>query len=62
MVQNSLSRVFDWWLKNEQDVTPEKLAQAIHIVGEHDVEVEIKQEFSKYVPFILPSIIIILTC
>ena len=50
MVQNCLSSVFDWWLKNEQDITPEKLAQAIHIVGEHEVEREIKQKFGKYVP------------
>jgi hypothetical protein len=48
MVQNCLSCVFDWWLKNERDITPEKLAQAIHIVGEHEVEAEIKQKFGKY--------------
>lgn len=51
MVQNCLSSVFDWWLKNEQDITPEKLALAIHIVGEHEVEGEIKQKFGKYVPY-----------
>ena len=48
MVQNCLSRVFDWWLKNEQDITPEKFAQAVHVVGEHEVEMEIKQKFGKY--------------
>ena len=51
MVQNCLSSVFDWWLKNEQDITPEKLAQAIHIVGEYEVEREIKQKFGEYVPY-----------
>jgi hypothetical protein len=48
MVQNCLSRVFNWWLKNKQDTTPEKLAQAIRIVGEHEVEVEIKWKFGKW--------------
>ena len=59
MVQNCLSCVFDWWLKNEQNVTPEKLAQAVHIVGEHKVEVEIKKKFRNYMhhSFILLSII-----
>ena len=51
MVQNCLSSVFDWWLKNKQDITPEKLAQAIHVVGESKVEGEIKQKFGKYVPY-----------
>ena len=51
MVQKCLSRVFDWWLKNVQNVIPEKLAQAVHIVGEHKVEVEIKKKFRKYAPF-----------
>ena len=51
MVQNCLSLVFNWWLKNKDDVTPERLAQAVHIVGEHKVEVEIKKKFSKYAPF-----------
>ena len=51
MVQNCLSDVFSWWLKtiDEQDM-PQKLAEAIHIVGEHKVEVKIKQKFGKYVP------------
>jgi hypothetical protein len=55
MVQNCLSCVFDWWLKNEQDtdITPEKLAQAIHKVGEHEVEVKIKQKFGKCVSLVL---------
>ena len=53
MVQNCLSRIFNWWLKNERDITPEKLAQAIHTVDEHKIEVEIKQKFRKYTPFIL---------
>ena len=53
MVQNCLSHMFNWWLKNEQDVTPEKLAQAIHTVDEHRIEVEIKQRFGKCTPFIL---------
>lgn len=55
MIQNCISYVFDWWLKNDQDVRPEKLAQAIHIIGEHKIEVEIKQKFGKYmyVPLIL---------
>ena len=48
MVQNCLSRVFDWWLKNEQNVTAEKLAQAVHTLGERDLEVQIKQRFGKY--------------
>ena len=61
MVQNCLRRVFDWWLKNEQDITPEKLAQAIHIVGEHKVEVEIKKKFGKYVPLFLSIIISVLS-
>ena len=51
MVQNCLSCVFSWLLKNEQDVAPGKVAQALHIVGEHEVEVEIKQKFSKYALF-----------
>ena len=54
MVQNCLSRVFNWCLtrnKQDIDITPEKLAQAIHIVGEHEVEGEIKQKFGKYVPY-----------
>ena len=56
MVENCLSRVFTWWLTRNQrdtDITPGKLAQAIHIVGEHEVEVEIKRTFGKYVPLIL---------
>ena len=44
MVRNCLSRMFNWWLKNERDVTPGKLAQAIHIVGEHELEVGIKKK------------------
>ena len=48
MVQNCLSRVFNWWLKNKQDITPEKLAQAIHTVDEHKLEVEVKKTFCKY--------------
>ena len=47
MVQNCLSRVFDWWLKNEQNVTPERLAQALCTIDEHDLEVQIKQKFGK---------------
>jgi hypothetical protein len=50
MVQDCLSRVFDWWLRNEQDTTPKKLAQAIHTVGKHEVEIEIKQKFGKLHP------------
>ena len=53
VVQNCLSRVFNCWLsrsKRDTDITPKKLAQAIHIVGEHEVEVEIKRKFGKYVP------------
>ena len=53
VVRNCLSRVFNWWLtrsKRDTDITPKKLAQAIHIVGEHEVEVEIKRKFGKYVP------------
>ena len=48
MVQNCLSRVFDWWLKNEQSVTPEKLAQAVYAIDERDLEVQIRQKFGKY--------------
>ena len=47
MVQNCLSCVFDWWLKNKQDVTPETLAQALCTVDEHDLEVQIRQKFGK---------------
>ena len=55
MVQNCLGRVFNWCLTRDTDtrVTPEKLAQAIHMVGEHKVEVEIKRTFGKYVPLVL---------
>jgi hypothetical protein len=59
MVQNCLTRVFQWWLtrnKQDTDITPERLAQAIHIVGEHEVEVEIKRKFGKCVLIIVTYI------
>ena len=48
MVQNCLSCMFNWWLKNTQDVTSEKFAQAIHNVDEHGLEVDIKRRFGRY--------------
>jgi hypothetical protein len=48
MVDNCLSRIFHWWLTRDTDITLERLAQAIHIVGEHEVEIEIKRKFGKY--------------
>ena len=47
MIQNCLSAMFNWWLDNGQDVSPKTLAQAIHIVGEHGLEVKIKEKFGK---------------
>ena len=52
MVQNCLSRVFVWWLKNERNVTPEKLAKALRTVGESGLEVQIRQKFGKYYNYI----------
>ena len=47
MIQNCLSDMFVWWLKNGQDVTPRSLVAAIHLVGEHGLEVKIKKMFGK---------------
>ena len=52
MIRNCLIDMFHWWLNNGQDVTPKKLAQAIHIVGEHGLEVKIKEKFGEYKPCI----------
>ena len=51
MVQNCLIDMFKWWLNNGQDVSPKKLAQAIHIIGEHDLEIKVKEKFGKYTPY-----------
>ena len=48
MVQNCLSRMFNWRLNNGQDLTPERIAQALHIVGEHKLEIKVKEKFGKY--------------
>ena len=48
MIRNCLIDMFYWWLNNGQDVTPMKLAQAIHIVGEHELEVIVKRKFGEY--------------
>ena len=50
MAKNCLSYMFDWWLKNDQDITPEKLAKAIHTVDEHWIEVNIKKKFGMCMP------------
>ena len=47
MIRNCLIDMFYWWLNNGQDVTPKKLAQAIHIVGEHRLEVTVKRKFGE---------------
>lgn len=46
-VWDCLRDMFVWWLQNGENVTVRKLIKAVHDVCEHQVEVEINQEFGK---------------
>ena len=61
MIQNCLREMFIWWINNGE-VTAEKLADAIHAVGEHGLEQKIYEKFGKQQQkthiFVLPSLTI----
>ena len=46
-VLKCLEGMFIWWLRNGEDVTVGKLIKAVHDVGEHRAEAEIKKKFGK---------------
>ena len=46
-VQNCLRDMFIWWLRNGKETTVGKLIKAVHAVGVHVIEKEIKQKYSK---------------
>ena len=47
-VQSCLRDMFIWWLRNGRETTVGKLIEAVHAVGECDIESEIKQKYGKY--------------
>ena len=49
-----LRDMFLWWLRNGEDVTAKKLAEAVHKVDKHEVEVEIKRKYGEW-RFLLPA-------
>ena len=46
-IQNCLRDMFIWWLCNGKETTAGKLIKAVHAVGRHDIEREIKQTYGK---------------
>ena len=42
-----LSGMFLWWLRNGEEVTAKKLAEAVHKVDQHKAEVLIKRKYGK---------------
>ena len=47
--RNCLRDLFKWWLRNKsKETTAEKLIKAVHAVGKHDAEKEIKQKYCKW--------------
>ena len=42
-----LREMFLWWLRNGEEVTAKKLAEAVHKVDEHQAEVKINQNYRK---------------
>ena len=48
MARTCLREMFLWWLRNGEEVTAKKLAVAIHEIGEHQAEVEIKQKYGRW--------------
>ena len=45
MVNNCFMDMFAWWCANGDQVTAEKLAEAVHAVGEHEAEEVIKIKY-----------------
>ena len=56
VVQNCLREMFSWWINNGEVVTAEKLAQALHAIGEHGFEVKVKKTFSKQKTYTFTSV------
>ena len=54
MCRDCLIDMFCWWLRNGEEVTAETLAKAVHKVGQHKAEVEIKQRYGMWC-FLLPA-------
>ena len=47
-VQDCLTSMFDWWLKNDNDPTYEKLAQAIAAIGERQLAKTLCEKYGKW--------------
>ena len=47
MVHKSRTDMFIWWLHNGKEKTVEKLFLAVHAVGGHDAEQQMKEKYSK---------------
>ena len=54
MSKTCLREMFLWWLRNGEEVTAKRLAEAVHKVDQHEAEVEIKQKYGKWC-FLLPA-------
>ena len=46
-VQSCLRDMLIWWLRNGRETTVGKLIEAVHDVGGHDIESEIKRKYGK---------------
>ena len=47
MTKDCLRDMFIWWLRNGKETTVGKLIEAVHAIGRHDIEREIKQKYGK---------------
>ena len=51
MVQNCLREMFIWWINNGKEVTAEKVAMAVHAIGEHTIEAKVRERYGEFKHF-----------
>ena len=47
MCQRCLRDMLLWWLRNGEEVTAERLAKAVHELGDHNTEADVNRQFGE---------------